>query len=144
VFARLKTFDKAPGNKIGEYELDANDSFTMSVDFDNGALGVIHATRWATGHFNELRLRVYGEKGGVEVQHRHNGSTLRVVLGDDAETGTWKEMDVEPVETNYQRFAEAVKTGKTQEPSFRHAANLQKVLDLALVTDRERRELPTH
>ena len=40
-----------------------------SVDFDNGALGVIHATRWATGHFNELRLRVYGEKGGVEVQH---------------------------------------------------------------------------
>ena len=27
VFGRLKTFDKAPGNKIGEYDLDANDSF---------------------------------------------------------------------------------------------------------------------
>ena len=63
VFGRLKTFDKAPGNKIGEYDLDANDSFTMAVDFTNGALGVIHASRWATGHFNELRLRVYGEKG---------------------------------------------------------------------------------
>jgi len=144
VFARLKTFDKAPGNKIGEYELDANDSFAMAVDFDNGALGVIHATRWATGHFNELRLRVYGEKGGVEVQHRHTGSQLRVVLGDDAETGTWKEVDVPPVPTNYQRFVEAVRAGKNQEPSFRHAANLQKVLDLAAVTDRERRELPTH
>jgi predicted dehydrogenase len=144
VFARLKTFDKAPGNKIGDYDLDANDSFTMAVDFANGALGVIHATRWATGHFNELRLRVYGEKGGVEVQHRHNGSQLRVVLGADAETATWQEMNVEPVATNYQRFAEAVKTGTTLEPSFRHAANLQKVLDLATVTDRERRELPTH
>ena len=33
VFCRLKTFDKAPGNKIGEYELDANDSFTMALDF---------------------------------------------------------------------------------------------------------------
>jgi predicted dehydrogenase len=143
VFARLKTFDKAPGNKIGDYDLDANDSFTMAVDFANGALGVIHATRWATGHFNELRLRVYGEKGGVEVQHRHNGSQLRVVLGADAETATWQEMDVAPVATNYQRFAEAVKTGATLEPSFRHAANLQKVLDLATVTDRERRELPT-
>jgi predicted dehydrogenase len=143
VFARLKTFDKAPGNKIGEYDLDANDSFTMAVDFSNGALGVIHATRWATGHFNELRLRVYGEKGGVEVQHRHDGSRLRVCLGDDAETGTWQETAVEPVATNYQRFVEAVKTGKTLEPSFRHAAELQRVLDLATVTEIERKELAT-
>ena len=144
VFARLKTFDKAPGNKIGEYELDANDSFTMAVDFSNGALGVIHATRWATGHFNELRLRVYGERGGVEVQHRHDGSRLRVCLGEDVETGTWKETEVPPVETNYQRFATAVKTGKNQQPDFRHAAELQKVLDLAMVSDTEHKELPTH
>lgn len=144
VFARLKTFDKAEGNKIGEYELDANDSFTMAVDFDNGALGVIHASRWATGHMNELRLRVYGEKGGVEVQHRHDGSRLRVCLGDNIESGTWEEMDVPPVPTNYQRFAEAVKTGKMQEPSFRHAAELQKVLDLATVSEQQRKELPTH
>jgi predicted dehydrogenase len=143
VFARLKTFDKAPGNKIGEYDLDANDSFTMAVDFSNGALGVIHATRWATGHFNELRLRVYGEKGGVEVQHRHNGSQLRVALNDDIETATWQEMEVEPVPTNYQRFAEAVATGVNLEPTFRHAAELQKVLDLATVSEVERKELPT-
>jgi predicted dehydrogenase len=144
VFARLKTFEKAPGNRIGEYELDANDSFAMAVDFSNGALGVIHATRWATGHFNELRLRVYGERGSVEVQHRHNESMLRVVLDDDVETGTWREQSVEAVPTNYQRFVEAVRTGKSPEPSFRHAANLQKVLDLALVTELERRELATH
>lgn len=142
VFARLKTFDKAPGNKIGEYDLDANDSFTMAVDFSNGALGVIHASRWATGHMNELRLRVYGDKGAVEVQHRHDWSKLRVSLGDDVKTGDWKEVEVPPVPTNYQRFAEAVKTGVQQEPSFRHAAELQKVLDLAMVTERERRELP--
>jgi predicted dehydrogenase len=144
VFARLKTFDKAPGNKIGEYDLDANDSFTMNVDFDNGALGVIHATRWATGHMNELRLRVYGDKGGVEVKNGHDGSHLRVSMGANVETGTWEAMDVPPVPTNYQRFAEAVKTGKMLEPSFRHAAELQKVLDLALVTEQERKELPTH
>lgn len=144
VFARLKTFDKAPGNRIGEYELDANDSFAMTVDFNNGALGVIHATRWATGHFNELRLRVYGEKGGVEVQHRHDGSKLLVCLGEDVETGTWKETEVPPVETNYQRFAQAVAAKKNAEPSFRHAANLQKVLDLAVVSDTEHKELPTH
>jgi predicted dehydrogenase len=144
VFARLKTFDKAPGNRIGEYELDANDSFTMAVDFSNGALGVIHSSRWATGHFNELRLRVYGEHGGVEVQHRHDGSRLRVCLGEDVETGTWREIEVPPVPTNYQRFAAAVRTGVNQQPDFRHAAELQRVLDLAIVSDTEHRELATH
>ena len=143
VFARLKTFDKAPGNKIGEYDLDANDSFTMAVDFDNGALGVIHSSRWATGHLNELRLRVYGEKGAIEVQHRHDWSKLIVCLGEDVDSTTWREMDVPAVPTNYQRFAEAVRTGKNDQPDFRHAANLQKVLDLAIVSDSEHRELPT-
>lgn len=141
VFARLKTFDKAPGNRIGDYDLDANDSFTMAVDFSNGALGVIHASRWATGHFNELRLRVYGELGGVEVQHRHDGSHLRVCLGEDAETGTWTDMAVPPVPTNYERFVTAVHIGKSLDPTFRHAANLQKVLDLATVSETERKEL---
>ena len=140
VFCRLKTFEKAEGNRIGEYELDANDSFAMTLELENGALGVVHATRWATGHFNELRLRVYGEKGGVEVQHRHDWSKLLVCSGEDAETGTWQEVAVDPVETNYQRFAQAVQAGKAMEPTFRHAANLQRVLDLATVTEQDRAE----
>ncbi|ACI56273.1 putative dehydrogenase [Rhizobium leguminosarum] len=141
VFARLKTFNKAPGGQIGEYMLDANDSFTMSVDFANGALGVIHASRWATGHLNELKLRIYGEKGSLEVIHRPNGSELHGCLGEGVETATWTQIEVEPVATNYERFAEAVATGVQPDPNFRHAANLQKVLDLAMVTERERREL---
>jgi predicted dehydrogenase len=141
VFARLKTFNKAPGGQIGEYLLDANDSFTMSVDFANGALGVIHASRWATGHLNELKLRVYGEKGSLEVIHRPAGSQLRGCLGEDVETATWKDIEVAPVPTNYQRFAEAVASGIQSDPNFRHAANLQKVLDLAMVTERDRQEL---
>ncbi len=141
VFARLKTFNKAPGGQIGEYLLDANYSFTMSVDFANGALGVIHASRWATGHLNELKLRIYGERGSLEVIHRPTGSELHGCLGEDVETATWTKIEVEPVATNYERFAEAVASGVQPDPNFRHAANLQKVLDLAMVTERERREL---
>lgn len=141
VFCRLKAFDKADGNRIGEYELDANDSFTMAVTFANGALGVIHASRWATGHINELKLRVYGTRGGLEVVHRTNGSTLRACLGADAEKGVWQDVAVDPVDTNYQRFAAAVKAGRNNEPSFRHAANLQKVLDCAAVSDGQHTEI---
>ncbi len=141
VFARLKTFDKAPGNRIGDYDLDANDSFTMTAEFANGAMGVIHASRWATGHLNELRLRMHGEKGAIEVIHTPEGSTLRACLGADVETGAWKDVDAGNVLTNYQRFADAVHARKSVEPGFRHAANLQKVLDLAMLTEKQRREL---
>jgi hypothetical protein len=56
----------------------------------------------------ELRLRIYGERGGIEAQHRHSGRVLRVSLGEDVESGNWKEIDVPKVPTNYERFASAV------------------------------------
>lgn len=141
VFCRLKAFDKAPGNRIGEYDLDANDSFAMALDFSNGAFGVVHASRWATGHLNELRLRIYGDKGGIEVVHNPDGSELKACLGKNIETAKWQVLDAGTVPTNYRRFVDAVKSGVQAEPSFRHAAELQKVLDLAVVSDEKRTEL---
>jgi hypothetical protein len=38
------------------------------------------------------------------------------------------------------RFVEAFRAGTNLEPSFRHATNIQKVLDLATVTDRDHTE----
>jgi predicted dehydrogenase len=141
VFCRLRAFDKAPGNRIGEYDLDANDSFTMTLDFSNGAFGVVHASRWATGHMNELRLRIYGDKGGIEVVHNLDGSELKACIGENIETAKWQVIDAGTVPTNYQRFVDAVASGVQTEPSFHHAAELQKVLDLAVVSDEKRTEL---
>jgi predicted dehydrogenase len=141
VFCRMKAFDKAKDNRIGDYTLDANDGFTMSVTFANGALGVIHGSRWATGHLNDLSLRIYGSKGALEVIHTTKGSSLRSCVGDGVERADWQDVEVEPVDSNYQRFVAAVRAGKTVEPSFRHAANLQKVLDAAVVSDQRHAEL---
>ena len=140
VFCRLKTFPKAEGDRIGEYELDANDSFAMTVDFANGALGSIHASRWASGHLNDLTLRIYGDKGGLEVSHSPTASALRTCLGADVENAVWSTEIAPPVPTTYQCFVDAVRAGKNAEPSFRHATNLQKVLDAAVVTDQLRAE----
>nr|QIQ10654.1 Inositol 2-dehydrogenase/D-chiro-inositol 3-dehydrogenase [uncultured bacterium] len=138
---RLQTFNKVPGNRIGEYVLDANDSFIISAEFSNGAIGVIHASRWAGGHSNDQKLRIYGDKGGIELNHGHWGTTLRVCLGDDLATWTWRELTAEPVATNYHRFAAAVVAGRTDnDPDFRRAAALQQVLDLALTAGADRRE----
>lgn len=133
--AKLKTFHKAPGDKIGEYPLDANDSAIMMAEFDNGALGVIQTSRFMTGHDNELHLRLHGDKGAVEVKHHEGWTELRACTGDDVNTLSWRHIKPEPVETNYRKFINAIVAGKNGEPDFRHAANLQRVLDLCFTND---------
>lgn len=138
---RLQTFHKAEGDRIGAYTLDANDSCAMSVGFVGGALGMVHASRFATGHMNDLTLKLFGDKGALEVHHTPKGSRLLTCLGDAIEAGEWSEEKVAPVETNYRRFIQAVRAGETSEPSFAHATYLQQLLDLAMDSDAQGREL---
>lgn len=135
VSCRLTTFDKAPGGRIGDYVLDANDSFAMHLRLENGAVGVIHATRMASGHINDLRLRLFGLKGGLEVRYENNISALRACTGEDMLTATWRDIEVAAVETNYQRFIAAIRAGTQVQPDFARGAALQKVLDLAVQSD---------
>jgi predicted dehydrogenase len=140
VFGRLKTFHKAPNDRIGEYDLDANDCFALSVDFVGGPIGTIQASRTAAGQLDQLRLRVHGEKGAIEMIYDTGRSYLRACMGADLDTANWRDLPYDPVETNYQRFVAAVRAGKTQEPSFRRAATIQKVLDAAQASDRAHKE----
>ncbi len=133
--SRLKTFHKAEGDKIGDYPLDANDSAVMTVEFSNGALGVIQASRFMTGHDNELHLRIHGDKGAVEVKHFEGWTELRACTGDDVNTMAWRHIKPDPVETNYRKFINAIVAGKNGDPDFRHAADLQRVLDLCFAHD---------
>ncbi len=125
----LKTFDKAPGNLIADYPLDANDSAVMSVEFANGALGVIHASRFMTGYANHLKLDVFGTRGAVEIEHGLEWTEIRMCSGEDVHVQAWRRVVAEPVASVYQTFIGAVLADKTEEPSFRRGAELQKVLD---------------
>lgn len=128
----LQTFDKAPGGQIGEYVLDANDSATLQVRLSNGALGTVAATRFATGHLNDLRLRLYGLTGGLEVTFEKAVSHLRACLGEDIHTGTWRDVDCPPVPTIYQRFISAIRGESPADPDFARGAALQRLLDRAV------------
>ena len=66
----LKVFDKVPGRRIGDYVLDANGSATMRIMLRNGALGTVAATRFASGHHNDLRLRLCRDRDGLEVSFK--------------------------------------------------------------------------
>jgi predicted dehydrogenase len=43
-----------------------DDDANMLLHFDNGARGVLYASQISAGEENAVRLRVYGEKGGLE------------------------------------------------------------------------------
>jgi predicted dehydrogenase len=50
-----------------------DDDGAALLRFDNGAKGVLMATQIAAGEENAIRIRVYGEKGGIEwFQHEPN------------------------------------------------------------------------
>ncbi|MEM5583591.1 Gfo/Idh/MocA family oxidoreductase [Roseibium sp. AS2] len=134
---RLKTFDKSEDGRIGDYTLDVNDSATLAAELDNGALGTISATRFASGHLNDLRLRLYGDKGGLEVLFEKQVGTLRICRGPDLESATWTDVPVDRVPTVYERFVAAVRDGVTADPDFAHGARLQVALDLAERSDAE-------
>ena len=132
VSCRTAVFHKAEGDRIGEYTLDANDSFVMHMDLANGAIGTITASRFASGHHNDLRLRIYGDKGGLQVLFERGESHLRAAIGPDAlAKEEWSDIDCPPVATIYQRFIAAIRGEAPADPTFLRGAELQQVLDLA-------------
>jgi predicted dehydrogenase len=67
VNAELNTF--VPGRKL-------DDDSAMLLRFDNGASGVLFATQIAAGEENTIKIRVYGETGGLEWKQSDANSLL--------------------------------------------------------------------
>jgi len=74
------------GTKISQICADLNimvqgrhldDDGNVLLKFDNGAAGVLMASQVAAGEENALKIRVYGEKGGIEWA-QHDPNTLIV------------------------------------------------------------------
>lgn len=135
VYCRLKAFDKAKGNRIGEYVLDANDSAVMTVEFANGALGTIHTTRWCGGHANRLFLKIAGTNGTVEIDSDRSKTAYRISTGKDLDKGAWKEVESKATPNNYQRFITSIRNGRQDQPDFARGAEVQKVLDACFRSD---------
>lgn len=79
VSAVLETI--VPGRRL-------DDDGAMLLRFENGASGVLFATQVAAGEENNLRIRVYGETGGIEWQQGEPNSLLLRAL--DAPMQIWR------------------------------------------------------
>ncbi len=135
VYCKLKTFDKAPGNRVGEYVLDANDSAVMTVEFANGALGTIHTTRWSGGHANRLFLKISGTKGSIDIDSERSTTSYKLCAGTSLDKAEWITVEAKPTPNNYARFIKSIRTGKQDQPDFARGAEVQKVLDACIASD---------
>ncbi len=70
--AELSSF--VPGRPI-------DDNAQVMLRYANGARGAIWASQVAPGHLNDLRLRVYGTKGGLEWRQEHPNQLRFTPLG---------------------------------------------------------------
>jgi len=130
--AQTHSFDKGvPRNTWKGYKLDADDSFAMTAQFDTGALGVIHASRWASGHSNALRLRVFGDKGALVIDSEGGKDKLQVCTGDFQRRHLlWNTLHVTTPEVPiYSRFIRSIRSGKAESPTFEDGHRIQVYLD---------------
>jgi predicted dehydrogenase len=77
--AELHTF--VPGRKL-------DDDSSVLLRFENGASGLLFATQVAAGEENNLRIRVYGDQGGIDWQQCEPNSLL--VRSLDAPLQVWR------------------------------------------------------
>jgi len=135
VFCRLKTFHKTPGDRIGEYKLDANDTAILSVEFKNGAAGTVQMSRYTTGHQNRLVLEINGTKGALRMDSEVSTDTYEVCRGKDINTSTWRKVKCPATLTNYQRFIQAIRGGKPAGGAdFARGEEIQRVLDASFAS----------
>ncbi|MDD5706566.1 MAG: Gfo/Idh/MocA family oxidoreductase [Kiritimatiellae bacterium] len=133
---RLQTFDKGvKGNRLGEYVLDANDSFVSTVTFRGGALGTVHSTRWAVGQSNSLRCRAFGTAGAIEVDLDRSYTDYRICRGARAiKACAWKSVACKPTPNNYERFIACIRTGRDDPSDFANGLRIQAYLEASTLS----------
>ena len=125
----LRTFPKAPGDCIGEYNLDANDSVIITASFRNGALGSLRTTRVATGYHNSITLALFGDEGAIKIDLDRSGQQLELCQIKDRVSSPWTTVECGTTPSMYERFVESICTGVNDQPDFTRGAEIQKVLD---------------
>ena len=87
----LKTFPKFndSGKPVTNWkggQLDANDTAIIEMNFQNGAIGVLQTTRWATGHANTVAIDVHGSNGAIRINLDDSYETIDLCLGQSGTT----------------------------------------------------------
>ncbi len=130
----LRTFEKIDphGKPVAEWhgqKLDANDTAIIELEFTTGAVGIVHTTRWATGHKNHLRLEAHGTDGALMFDLDRGYDQLDTCLHGDKDKAHWTSESLPPTPSNFERFIHAIQHHRPDEPDILRGAQVQAYLD---------------
>jgi predicted dehydrogenase len=130
----LSTFPKLgqDGKRFTSWQgkpLDANDTAIIELRFEAGGVGVLHTTRWATGHSNHLRLEVHGTEGALRFDLDRSYDDIELCLGKDKNKAAWQTKKQKPAPSMWQRFVRAIKRGEPEQPDLFRGAEIQAYLE---------------
>lgn len=154
VSGHLRTFvDERPVDGGSETRpVTVDDAYSAQIDFENGVMGTLEASRFATGHKNDHTIEIEGSKGSLrfslerlnELEVLREGSrgyeTILVTDADDPYVEHWWPpghvigWEHTFVHENYE-FLSAVAEGGAYGPSFADGLAVQRVLDAAERSD---------
>lgn len=132
----------------------ADDAMISMLEFENGALGTLEATRLGTGYKNYLRIEIHGSEGALvwnledlnyvktfKVEGPREKRGWKVILIDlpwwppRGHIGGWQTGHVFALNS----FLEALAEDKEFNPSFYDGYQAQRILEAIHVSNRERR-----
>ena len=138
----LKNFKKNPSTFKGN-KLDANDSAVTMVKYKNGAIGSIYTSRYITGHPNDLKVGVYGEKGALEIRLNSAPQAyeeIKVCRGENAfKKNSWETIIAPGTPNMHERFIRGIKSGKNDQADFATGARVQDYLDASFISDKKKK-----
>lgn len=76
-------------------------------------------------------LTLSGTRGAIRVETDGKVSELSACLGKDVDEKRWRKVKTPPVKRNARRFDDALISDRNGDPSFRRAAEIQKLIDAA-------------
>jgi len=122
-----------PGRK---QTVDVDDACMFGAEFRNGAMGVIEASRNATGRPDHWRIEIDSEKGAVVYDSTDRLVRLALAEGPTRLAG-WVDLpvpsyfygeEVSEFQTEMNHFVECIRSGQTPSPTFEEALKTERVL----------------
>ena len=118
--------DGKPYVKFGKAKMDADDSAVIELRFANGAIGVVHTSRWAMGRANHIRVECHGTEGAMWFDLDRSYEQLDTCTNADR---TWKTETLPAAPDIHQRWVAAIRAGKPDQPDLGRGAYVQFLLD---------------
>ncbi len=106
--------------------LDADDTAVISAEFAAGGMGVLQVSRWAAGRNNTIKVDVHGTRGALLFDLDHSYDQVQ---HHDVASKKWNTEYPAPAPSGWQRFVDAVRAGRHDQPDLVRGAQIQSYLD---------------